>query len=286
MKTILCAVLTTNDIYACRRAVASIPEESDLVIVCNTLDDGYYKQLCSSELSCHTIIRTPCNGMPGSGKQSVIDYFLTTTYDYLLHLDGDDFLYPDAINILQTLIQERPADVYGLQNEDILIDNRIFTSWAELDVDKLVENLFVNNVQIIADYFEDVFLLMDNSYVRSLCISKRAASLVKYDSRLQGSEDLKFSTDLKWEHLQGNLEFLIVDNPEIHLYNKSNFSGAGYRFFLGDFTEYRNLYFEGFRGKKMRQLLLSELPTIKIEPKLSARGRLKYALKHLKKFKN
>ena len=81
--------------------------KNHLFIIVNTLDSTYYEKvvtLCESlnlNKFIKKIIQTKSNGKPGMGHNSVIKSFCKNDYNYLLMIDGDDFLYPYALFNLQ-----------------------------------------------------------------------------------------------------------------------------------------------------------------------------------------
>ena len=91
---ILTAILTNKEIDKFERCLKSVLPQTECLVVCNTLDDDYAKQV---ETHCSThpvkLIHTHSTGWPSAGKQSVLDHFLMTDYDYL-------FLIPILLNSL------------------------------------------------------------------------------------------------------------------------------------------------------------------------------------------
>ena len=75
----------------------------DVIIVVNSLNSDYYSDVCEefSDFDVE-IIETESNGKPGKGHNSVMDVFKNhKQYDYLIPIDGDDFLYPYALHQLE-----------------------------------------------------------------------------------------------------------------------------------------------------------------------------------------
>ena len=69
-----------------------------IVIVVNSLDQSYYGSVCKEFESINVeIIQTESNGKPGKGHNSLFYIFnIKKEFDYMISLDGDDFLYPYA----------------------------------------------------------------------------------------------------------------------------------------------------------------------------------------------
>ena len=92
-----------------------------IVIIVNSKNPEYYKNVCKI-FSKHNIeiIETESNGKPGKGHNSVINYFKNNpNYDYLIPIDGDDFLYPQALQQLSKILIYNPTIIVG-GNEDYI----------------------------------------------------------------------------------------------------------------------------------------------------------------------
>ena len=101
-----------------------------ILIVVNSLNWEYYKNVCDEFKDTNVeIIETQSNGKPGMGHNSVINIFKKRIqYDYLLLLDGDDFLYPSALEQLEKCFKkEKHIDMLCLKSTDKLkyIEERI-----------------------------------------------------------------------------------------------------------------------------------------------------------------
>jgi hypothetical protein len=53
---------------------------------------------------------TDSNGRPGKGKNSVLDHFLKSDNQYMVQIDGDDFLQPHGVNLYNWLTKNDPPD--------------------------------------------------------------------------------------------------------------------------------------------------------------------------------
>ena len=92
-----------------------------IVIIVNSTNSEYYKHVCEKFKKYKIeIIETESNGKPGKGHNSVIHYFKNNPeYDYLIPIDGDDFLYPHALQQLSKILFYNPTMVVG-GNEDYI----------------------------------------------------------------------------------------------------------------------------------------------------------------------
>tara|TARA_Y100000591_G_scaffold158725_1_gene136495 strand:+ start:2211 stop:3443 length:1233 start_codon:yes stop_codon:yes gene_type:complete len=93
-----------------------------IVIVVNTLNTGYFEEVLNEFKDIEVeIIETESNGKPGKGHNSLFEIFKKKKqYDYLIPIDGDDFLYPYAFHQLSKIIDSKNPDILVLQGNDIL----------------------------------------------------------------------------------------------------------------------------------------------------------------------
>ena len=138
-------ILTSRNLPCLKRHFHSVPKKHTTVVV-NTTDQEYERaasEWCfENKINC---VVTESNGKPGKGKNAVLDHFLDSSYDYMVQIDGDDFLQPHGVNLYWWLSENNPPDgvqiVYGrcwsgeLENPDELYapfpwdDN--FKQWVE-----------------------------------------------------------------------------------------------------------------------------------------------------------
>ena len=93
-----------------------------VVIVVNTLNTEYFEEVLNEFKDIEVeIIETESNGKPGKGHNSLFEIFKKKKqYDYLIPIDGDDFLYPYAFHELSKIIHSKNPDILVLQGNDIL----------------------------------------------------------------------------------------------------------------------------------------------------------------------
>ncbi len=115
MKNLLVGILTDRYPEKLERCIQSIDCQKinvGKVVVCNTLNTDYIpvaKEI--AERYNWTFIVTESNGTCSKGKNSVLDYFATTDYDYLTLIDGDDYFEPKSLSILENVIAKHDPDV-------------------------------------------------------------------------------------------------------------------------------------------------------------------------------
>ena len=92
-----------------------------IVIIVNSKNSNYYEKVKNKFKKYDIkVIKTESNGKPGKGHNSVIEYFRNNPeFDYLIPIDGDDFLYPQALQQISKLLFYNPTIVVG-GNEDYI----------------------------------------------------------------------------------------------------------------------------------------------------------------------
>ena len=103
-------VLTTRKFGCLKRHFRSLPKDQTTVVI-NSTDDLYVAKAyewCREEGVDVTI--TESNGKPGKGKNSVLDHFLKSDNQYMVQIDGDDFLQPHGVNLYNWLAKNDPPD--------------------------------------------------------------------------------------------------------------------------------------------------------------------------------
>ena len=105
-------LLTSNSLEGLVLNSQIIPPE-DMVVVINTLDDDYlnYAEEYCVENKLEYFI-TPSDGTPATGKNSVIKLFLESDNDYMVQIDGDDFITPRGYRLYKSVAQHpTPPDM-------------------------------------------------------------------------------------------------------------------------------------------------------------------------------
>ena len=282
----LVSILTTSDSDACVRAYNSIPDDYHKVVVVNTPDSDYYREL-SGRLPGRNIINTLCTGTPGQGKQSVWDYFLTTDYEYLIMLEGDDVFLPGAVDTIVSWQTQLPAQAWAVCGEDIISDQRVFSSWKSMDLDLVLDQCDISDTQhdAMKAYMQQVFGLISHrgyDYQRIVQIDRHTAQNHTYNTNLIGSEDVHMTSQLKLSHLQGQTEFCICESQEIYCYLKNTHTGAGRRFMRSDTSELESEFYSDFTDSELELLRGTELLNNVIPPDLSDFVRHRWYLKMLR----
>lgn len=103
------------------------PFDFQIVIIINSINSNYYNEVTKLFENIDVeIIETKSNGKPGMGHNSCINLFKNRKQcDYLIHIDGDDFLYPYAFHqlykaLVKTKKNDKYPDILALQGNDLL----------------------------------------------------------------------------------------------------------------------------------------------------------------------
>ena len=209
----------------------------DVIIVVNSLNSDYYSDVCN-EFSDYDveIIETESNGKPGKGHNSVMNVFKNhKQYDYLIPIDGDDFLYPYALHQLEKSLKEEP-DILVLQGNDLLC-------WSS-DSDSS-SNIYLNNGFYLIKQHGYAVNKWDNSRdlvnknpfkenhfitpIRNILCSRKVLSLdidKYYCEKCYILDDYLFYLHFLNIYIKGDLKISVINSNHIYLYNDLNVSAV------------------------------------------------------------
>jgi hypothetical protein len=226
------AILASEDPHLVERAIKSVDSNNvDKIVICNTPDPRFIKKCETVALRNNCIFRiSSCNGTPGKGKNSLLQFLRASTYDYMIAIDGDDFFYKNGINELLKIIKEHRPDVLGLINTFGKFNKKIdYLYTIENDTREIMES---ESILPVFNFFKKHFPLdvqSRNNFHRLVVFSKKSASLVKYDESLLAAEDMLGSLLAKKLYQEKKLSFLLHDctgkNP-IYVYDLEDIWGG------------------------------------------------------------
>lgn len=238
MKKLLVCALTSRDPARLARLIQSVCGQYPCphitwsgLVVCNTLDADYSRE--ALVVACAygwDFAVTKSNGKPGKGKNSALELFSklpNTEHDYLLLLDGDDFLYPTAFQQIHRLLLSQP-DVVGLQTNDT-IENVVYPnmSCTQLADDKYLYSWFnqQQNLYALPQYWGKVdrsrTLGEHSTPDRIILFSKDAANVLRCSEELPVYEDYVLSLQAQYRMLMGHLVYINTATTYIYVYDKS-----------------------------------------------------------------
>jgi hypothetical protein len=202
-------------------------DKSDVVVIINSLDDEFQNLaiVLVEKYGLKSIV-TDSNGKPGKGKNSLLKYFLETDYTHLIPVDGDDYLLPNAIEILSNTTKDHRIDVLGLINGLCLLGDNLIdtTEW-------FVHNEYMNRITDSIDpkLYRKFNLQLEkvkraaneygNLFNRFIVLSKKAASLINYEEELSGAEDVKQGLLLKLAQSKGTLIYKLLSSKNVYVYD-------------------------------------------------------------------
>lgn len=230
MTKILVAILTSEKIEKLERCIKSVAEQTDtsnIVIIINSLDHRYVNlaTYVANNYGIKTTI-TESNGKPGKGKNSLIQYFLSTDFTHVIPVDGDDMLLPNAINKLENFSQKYNPDIVGLINGlTLLYDERMSVEdWQKHDTyfKRGFDSIDPKNYKKFNLHIAKIrrtSVEYDNLFNRFVLISRKAALHINYDEELSGAEDIKQGLLLKLMHHEGKINYLLLSSQDIYLYD-------------------------------------------------------------------
>jgi hypothetical protein len=206
------------------------------IVNCNTLSDEYRESVASLSEAFPTwdFHATVSNGKPGKGKNASLDLFNEhyQEYDYLLLMDGDDFLYPCALQHINRVVSRTKCDVLGLQTNDIL-DKLVYPNTSKIDL--MLGEEFVH----LYSWFErqyNIYSLPEQRYRvdrvnqklgthstpdRIILFTHRAATLLHCSEQLPVYEDYILSLNAQAAYVRGQLSYFNTSSTCIYIYDKT-----------------------------------------------------------------
>lgn len=235
----------------------------DTVVVINTQSKGSARAIRRS-LSVHfptlrDVVITESNGKPGKGHQSVLDYFSEQEeYDYLIKIDGDDFLLSGAHERIREYVSNlrTPIDALGLLGEKILtgpvLGNPrdlptdapvpLFT-WPSSSADgeiglthegtrvawQNMQHLYSGWNQDMYEWMSTITSIVGNEdywFDRIICFSKKGAQQVRYCEELPCCVDVQFNALMKLAAINGEVNYGLVEYRNCYIYDRILSFGA------------------------------------------------------------
>ena len=229
MRNLLVGVLTDRYPEKLERCLVSIDsQQTDVgrIVVCNTLNVDYVPVAKAiAEKHGWKFIVTESDGTSSKGKNSVLDYFASTEYDYLTLIDGDDYYEPESLGILRRTIEKYDPDVVGLIGSSVIYnDKRISldeweasSEWEEkcrkgIDTQSNVRKLFLL-------FFQATNLIKFNRFV---IISKRCLRFFRFSENIRIS-DIHLSLKLKHYANQQLVKYILLDSDKVYTYDGNDF---------------------------------------------------------------
>ena len=236
MKLLITLLTSYNEfiLYECYKSVKNqivCSIDYEIYIIVNSQNSDYYDDVCRifTEESRVKIIQTESNGKPGKGHNSLIELFKNNkSYDYLLPIDGDDFLYPYGLKQLEKILIHKPDIVVG-GNEDIISN---FKEIYNGEYHEMLDNKYFCGLEPNIMINKNMILYEKGTPFR-LCLLGR--NIFKYNIKKLYCENCKVFDDylLFLEILNlyytSSLNIYYISLKNIYIYYKAHISSVCYQ---------------------------------------------------------
>ena len=257
MTSVLVAILTSGKLEKLIRCIESVlSQTSDVIVVCNTLDFAYVEQARKVAEDYNLEFKvTESNGKPAKGKNSVLEIFRSRSqFRYYMQVDGDDYLTPDALSKIATIVQQHPdVDVVGLTNNFMTFNGGVTTAkdlMESTDIYKFAQITGVHGLRLIE---LGKFLAANLQYNRMLLYSKKSVDNFNFDETFIGSEDVVASYKL---YYNPNINYVLTDE-HLHLYIYDLEENGNFHSFLSNLNEIKKIFllFRIYLNNDIRMML-------------------------------
>ena len=283
----LVTILTSSNVeitYLCYESILNQlnhPMNYDIIIVVNSLDANFLEEikLKFKDIDVN-IIQTESNGKPGKGHNSLFEIFENQKqYDYLIPIDGDDFLYPYALHQLSKIIEKSLPDLLVLQGNDILSWFNDSTSSADIYLnhcfylikqDEYPDNKWRFNKDVVEKnsfnsniFITPIRLILCNRKIFNLNIDKY------YCEKCKVLDDYLFFLHFVRISLKSQLNAFIINSNHIYLYNDLSIQSVHNVYNLEqdyDYIKEYNADFDNIKNILLNNWNILELPYLNILP--------------------
>lgn len=210
--------------------------EYDVLIMVNTLKKNYFQEVkewldkFTYSFSGKVFIEeSESNGKPGKGHNSVLTYFKKhEEYDFILTFDGDDFIYPCALQNINNYLQYSP-DILMLPFSDIL--NSQYSKTLGIPLREDIYLNFNNYSKTMVQTWKkhklspfDHHIQLVNTAGRLIFVSRKGIELnLHYDENMGLFDDVHiFLQVFEASVLKNDLNVFILFDYDILLYNRLN----------------------------------------------------------------
>ena len=240
----LVGILCSSNIPLLRESVNSVINQQNfddyhIFIIVNTLDEVFYQDVIrefgyNKHDKLKKIIRTESNGFPGKGHNSVLDIFYKNyKYDYLIKLDGDDFLFPTAIERINNVQVTENSDVISLLGNCSVINTGFnYSKEYKRDPDtnirvmdyKIQMGFEIKEVGNIMQIDESINTLDGGTPMRLLCLNRKILDKYKklYNEDMFKCVDIEYCVIFYRELYEPNYKITHLTDPYVYLYNGIN----------------------------------------------------------------
>lgn len=205
---ILVAILTSGKpekLERCLRSVNSNSSPHERIVVINTTDPEFTSLATKIALEHKFPVHiSESNGMPGKGKNSVLDYFRRSDSDWLLPIDGDDFISDSCLSKLYYEIEKEKFDFGVLVGGKAIRPSGSLIPLKEIHLLPIIVRTAIKSytreeveeyIGLVQKTYEDFF---DGEPLnRTLLLNRNVAKNFRYDETMECASDLLFFKQLK-----------------------------------------------------------------------------------------
>ena len=281
----LVGILCSSNIPLLRESLNSVINQQNfddyhIFIIVNTLDEVFYQDVIrefgyNKHDKLKKIIRTESNGFPGKGHNSVLDIFYKNyKYDYLIKLDGDDFLFPTAIERINNIQVTENSDVISLLGNCSVINTGFnYSKERKIDPDtntrfmdyKLQMEFNIKEVGNITQIDESINSLAGGTPMRLLCLNRKILDKYKklYNEEMFKCVDIEYCVIFYKELYETNYKITHLTDPYVYLYNGINENSVTTKHDNVEFTYYND---ERIRNGLLQKYQLTDYRISEIKP--------------------
>ena len=244
----LVGILCSSNVRLLKESFLSVINQNgfddyEIMIIVNTLNEEFYQDVMyefgkNNYKKLRKIIRTESNGSPGKGHNSVLNIFYKDyRYDNLIMLDGDDFLFPNAIQRINNIRTAENSDVISLYgNTKIVTNNANYHKLKNLNNSSNgTYNLqfYYNvdeckNITSLTNEFNTTLATPGRLiYINRKLLSKY---IQLYDERMYIYDDFMTTVLLYKEDKNPQLNITHLSDSYIYLYNAVNEDSVSYKY--------------------------------------------------------
>jgi len=281
----LVGILCSSNIPLLRESLNSVINQQNfddyhIFIIVNTLDEVFYQDVIrefgyNKHDKLKKIIRTESNGFPGKGHNSVLDIFYKNyKYDYLIKLDGDDFLFPTAIERINNVQVTENSDVISLLGNCSVINTGFnYSKEYKRDPDtnirvmdyKIQMGFEIKEVGNIMQIDESINTLDGGTPMRLLCLNRKILDKYKklYNEDMFKCVDIEYCVIFYRELYEPNCKITHLTDPYVYLYNGINENSVTTKHDDVEFAYYND---ERIRNGLLQKYQLSDYRISEIKP--------------------
>jgi len=244
----LVGILCSSNVRLLKESFLSVINQNgfddyEIMIIVNTLDEGFYQDVMyefgkNNYAKLRKIIRTESNGSPGKGHNSVLKTFYKDyRYDNLIMLDGDDFLFPNAIQRINNVRIAENSDVISLYGNTKIVTNRANYNKLKNQQDCSISTYNLQfhynveqckNITSLTNEFNTTLATPG----RLICINRKLLSkyIQLYDERMYIYDDFMTTVLLYKEDKNPQFNITHLSDSYIYLYNAVNEDSVSYKY--------------------------------------------------------